>query len=51
MSLRLLWALDNVEGLREAADSGKAVFGGVDSWLLYKLTGIFLYFTFFREFL
>ncbi|KAJ8670409.1 hypothetical protein QAD02_001668 [Eretmocerus hayati] len=39
MTLRLLWALQNVEGLREAADSGKAVFGGVDCWLLYKLTG------------
>ncbi|XP_011502590.1 PREDICTED: putative glycerol kinase 5 [Ceratosolen solmsi marchali] len=39
MTLRLLWALENVKGLRDAAISGKAVFGGVDCWLLYKLTG------------
>ncbi|XP_003426922.1 putative glycerol kinase 5 [Nasonia vitripennis] len=39
MTLRLLWALENVDGLRESADAGKAVFGGVDCWLLYKLTG------------
>ncbi|KAG7210298.1 hypothetical protein KM043_011840 [Ampulex compressa] len=39
VSLRLLWALQHVPGLREAAMNGKAVFGGVDSWLLYKLTG------------
>ena len=39
MTLRLTWALQNVLGLREAAISGKAVFGGVDCWLLYKLTG------------
>ncbi|XP_015118060.1 putative glycerol kinase 5 [Diachasma alloeum] len=39
MTLRLAWALDHTPGLREAAASGKAVFGGVDCWLLYKLTG------------
>ncbi|XP_014212475.1 putative glycerol kinase 5 [Copidosoma floridanum] len=39
MTLRLLWALQNVDGLRDAATSGKAVFGGVDCWLLYKFTG------------
>ncbi|XP_043277872.1 putative glycerol kinase 5 [Venturia canescens] len=39
MTLRLSWALQNVPGLREAATSGEAVFGGVDCWLLYKLTG------------
>lgn len=40
MTLRLTWALQHIPGLYEAAQSGKAVFGGVDSWLLYKLTGI-----------
>ncbi|KAK0177978.1 hypothetical protein PV328_001971 [Microctonus aethiopoides] len=38
-TLRLAWALNHVPGLKEAAQNGKAVFGGVDSWLLYKLTG------------
>ncbi|XP_078048805.1 glycerol kinase 5 [Augochlora pura] len=39
MSLRLLWALQHVPGLQEAVNSRNAVFGGVDCWLLYKLTG------------
>ncbi|XP_015516346.1 putative glycerol kinase 5 isoform X1 [Neodiprion lecontei] len=38
-TLRLTWALHNVPGLKEAAMGGKAVFGGVDCWLLYKFTG------------
>ena len=38
-SLRLLWMLDTVPGLREAADKGEVMFGCVDSWLIYKLTG------------
>jgi glycerol kinase len=41
MTLRLLWALENVKGLREAANNEKVVFGGVDCWLLYKLTGTY----------
>lgn len=39
ITLRLLWALQHVPGLQEAAVQGNAVFGGVDCWLLYKLTG------------
>ncbi|XP_015592528.1 putative glycerol kinase 5 [Cephus cinctus] len=39
MTLRLTWALQHVPGLNEAAINGRAVFGGVDCWLLYKLTG------------
>ena len=39
ITMRLLWVLDNVEGLREAADRNEIMFGCVDSWLLYKLTG------------
>ncbi|XP_076283864.1 glycerol kinase 5 isoform X1 [Lasioglossum baleicum] len=39
ISLRLLWALQHVPGLQAAVDSGNAVFGGVDCWLLHKLTG------------
>jgi len=36
---KIEWLLDNVEGLRERAESGGAVFGTIDSWLLFKLTG------------
>jgi glycerol kinase len=36
---KIEWLLDNVEGLRERARNGTAVFGTVDSWLIYKLTG------------
>ena len=36
---KLEWLLDNVEGLRERASDGRAVFGTVDSWLLFNLTG------------
>jgi glycerol kinase len=33
------WLLDNVEGLRARAHNGTAVFGTIDSWLTFKLTG------------
>jgi glycerol kinase len=33
------WILDNVDGARAAADSGDAVFGTIDTWLLWNLTG------------
>jgi glycerol kinase len=36
---KIEWLLDHVEGLRERALQGRAVFGTVDSWLLFKLTG------------
>jgi glycerol kinase len=36
---KIEWLLANVEGLRERAQAGRAAFGTVDSWLLYKLTG------------
>jgi glycerol kinase len=36
---KLQWLLENVEGLRDAAESGEAVFGNTDSWLLWNLTG------------
>ncbi|RZI97660.1 MAG: glycerol kinase, partial [Rubrivivax sp.] len=35
---KLLYLLDTVEGLRQDAEAGKALFGTVDSWLLWKLT-------------
>ncbi len=33
------WILDKVPGARKKAEKGEAVFGTVDSWLLWKLTG------------
>ena len=36
---KLKWILDNVEGARELARQGRLLFGTVDSWLIWKLTG------------
>ncbi len=36
---KIEWLLEHVEGLRERALAGRALFGTVDSWLIYKLTG------------
>jgi glycerol kinase len=36
---KLEWLLDNVDGLRERARDGRAVFGTVDSWVAFNLTG------------
>ena len=33
------WLLEHVAGLRDAASRGRAVFGTVDAWLIFKLTG------------
>ena len=37
--LKLRWILDNVAGAREKAQSGEALFGTIDSWLTWNLTG------------
>ena len=36
---KLKWILDHVPGVREQAEAGKLLFGTVDSWLIWKLTG------------
>ncbi|HIS29665.1 MAG TPA: glycerol kinase GlpK [Candidatus Avamphibacillus intestinigallinarum] len=36
---KVKWILDNVEGAREKADAGDLMFGTIDTWLVYKLTG------------
>jgi glycerol kinase len=36
---KIEWLLEHVEGLRERAREGRALFGTVDSWLVFKLTG------------
>ncbi len=36
---KLKWVLENVAGVREAAAEGRAIFGTIDSWLIWHLTG------------
>ncbi|MGE5694293.1 MAG: glycerol kinase GlpK [Candidatus Sericytochromatia bacterium] len=36
---KLQWILDNVDGVREAAEKGEAAFGTTDSWVVWNLTG------------
>ena len=37
--LKLKWLLDNVPGARAKAEAGDALFGTIDSWLVWNLTG------------
>ena len=36
---KVKWILDNVEGAREKAEKGDLLFGTIDCWLVWKLTG------------
>ncbi len=36
---KIRWILDNVDGARERAERGELLFGTVDSWLIWNLTG------------
>ena len=36
---KIKWILDNVEGAREKAKNGELLFGTVDTWLIWKLSG------------
>jgi glycerol kinase len=36
---KLAWILEHVAGVREAAARGEAIFGTVDSWVIWNLTG------------
>ncbi|MBR2904154.1 MAG: glycerol kinase GlpK [Clostridia bacterium] len=36
---KIEWILDNVQGAREKAERGELLFGTVDCWLVWKLTG------------
>ena len=36
---KIKWILQNVEGAREKADRGELLFGTVDTWLMWKLSG------------
>ncbi|KAJ3416292.1 hypothetical protein HDV05_002232 [Chytridiales sp. JEL 0842] len=37
--LKLKWLIDNKEEVKQCNDEGNLMFGTVDSWLIYKLTG------------
>ena len=36
---KVKWMLENVEGLREAAEAGDAIMGNIDTWIIWNLTG------------
>jgi glycerol kinase len=36
---KIRWLLDHVEGARVAAERGEVLFGTIDTWLIWKLTG------------
>jgi glycerol kinase len=36
---KLQWILDRVEGVRDAAARGRALFGTIDTWIIWNLTG------------
>jgi glycerol kinase len=36
---KIRWIIDNVPGVKERADSGDIVFGNMDSWVVWNLTG------------
>lgn len=36
---KVKWMLDNVEGAREKAENGELLFGNIDTWVIWNLTG------------
>ena len=36
---KLAWILDNVPGVRERAEAGELLFGTIECWLIWKMTG------------
>ncbi|MDA2928301.1 glycerol kinase GlpK [Acidobacteria bacterium AH-259-G07] len=36
---KIQWILEKVEGVREAAERGEAIFGNTDTWVIWNLTG------------
>lgn len=36
---KIIWILENVNGAREKAQNGELIFGTIDSWLVWNLTG------------
>ncbi|KAJ7951927.1 Glycerol kinase [Quillaja saponaria] len=38
-AVKLLWLLENVDAVKEAVKAGDALFGTIDTWLIWNLTG------------
>ena len=38
-ALKLAWLLENIPGARSRAENGEILFGTVDAWLIWNLTG------------
>jgi glycerol kinase len=38
-AIKIKWLLENIPGLKEDAKKGDALFGTIDSWLIWNLTG------------
>ncbi|CAA2987094.1 glycerol kinase [Olea europaea subsp. europaea] len=38
-AVKLLWLLENVDAVKEAVKKGDALFGTIDTWLIWNLTG------------
>nr|CAH7767893.1 unnamed protein product [Callosobruchus chinensis] len=38
-ALKIKWMMDNVKGVKEAIKEGRCLFGNVDTWLVWNLTG------------
>ncbi len=36
---KIKWLLDNIPGLRHIAENGDAIFGNMDTWIIWNLTG------------
>lgn len=36
---KLRWILENVDGVRDRADKGELLFGTIETWLIWKMTG------------
>lgn len=37
---KIVWILENVEGAKEKAENGELLFGTIDTWLVWKLSGM-----------
>jgi glycerol kinase len=37
--MKIKWILDNIPGVRKAAEKGQALFGNMDTWMVWNLTG------------
>ncbi len=36
---KIKWIIDNIDGVKKAVDAGDAIFGNIDTWLIWWLTG------------